>query len=49
MKLSDKVGIFLTGAAAVPFVWMVLSWVNVLAHNTTDYCYAWWNMFELLF
>lgn len=49
MKMADKIGIFISGMAAVPFVWMVASWVNVVAHNTTDYCYSWWNMFELLF
>lgn len=49
MKMADKIGIFISGMAAVPFVWMVASWANVVAHNATDCCYAWWNMFTILF
>ena len=49
MRLSDKIGYFLTGVVTVPFVWLVASWVNVVMHNTTDYCYAWWNLFKILF
>lgn len=49
MRLADKIGYFLTVVAAVLFVWMAASWVNVVAHNTTDYCYAWWNAYVILF
>ena len=28
--------------------WFVLSWVNTITHNLTDFTYAWWNVFKLL-
>lgn len=49
MKTSEKVLYFLTGLSAPLFVWMVASYANVVMHNTTDYCYAWWNAFKILF
>ena len=49
MRIADKIGYFLTGCVTPVSVWLVASWVNVVMHNTTDYCYAWWNLFKILF
>lgn len=40
---------YLKYLSIIPFVWMVASWVNVVLHNTTDCCYAWWNLFTIMF
>lgn len=31
----------------LPGVWLFLSWCDVLAHNTTDFIYSSWNLFNL--
>ena len=38
-----------TGIAVAGLVWIIASWVNVVAHNTSDYVYATWNLFTILF
>ena len=30
------------------FLWILASWGNTVMHNTTDYVYASWNLFEIL-
>ncbi len=29
--------------------WILMSWFDVVCHNTTDYIYAAWNIFTLVF
>ena len=29
--------------------WILMSWIDVVCHNTTDYIYAAWNIFTLVF
>lgn len=47
MKLADKIMKTLSILALVPTVWMFASWLDIIAHNTTTYVYAWWNFFTL--
>lgn len=49
MKIADRIGAFWAGAAAFPSVWILMSWIDVICHNVTDYTYASWNLFRLLF
>lgn len=49
MKMSDKMLYFLTGIVTIPLTWLVASYVNVIMHNCTDYVYASWNLFKILF
>lgn len=37
------------GISGAFLVWFFASWANVVAHNMTDQCYAWWNFFTLVF
>lgn len=36
-------------ASGLFLVWFAASFVDVLAHNMSDYNYAWWNFFQLWF
>ena len=36
-------------ASGLFLLWFLASWNNVVAHNMTDQCYAWWNFFTLIF
>lgn len=36
-------------ASGLFLLWFLASWANVVAHNMTDQCYAWWNFFTLIF
>ena len=38
---------FLYAAFVLFMLWFVLSYADTLAHNTTDFKYSEWNMFEL--
>lgn len=29
--------------------WILVSWVDVIAHNVSDYSYSAWNLFTILF
>ena len=29
--------------------WILVSWADVVAHNVSDYSYASWNLFQILF
>lgn len=49
MKTSEKVLYFLTGLSMPLLAWTAASWVNVVMHNCTDYVYASWNLFKILF
>ena len=46
--MGEKIMIFLSGMAGLVLIWILLSWINIVLHNTTDFCYAWWNLFLLL-
>ena len=46
MRTIEKV---LTAVSGILILWILASWVDVVAHNTTTCIYASWNLFELLF
>lgn len=46
MRKSEKV---LYAVCILFIVWLVLSFINIVMHNMSDYNYASWNMIELLF
>lgn len=47
MRTADKIMKALSILALAPTVWMFASWLDIIAHNTTTYVYAWWNFFTL--
>lgn len=47
MKFIDKLEYFIGGVFAVPFLWMVASWVNVLM-NQFGGSPAFWNFFVVM-
>lgn len=40
---------FIFGILAAPVLWAFASYIDVIAHNLSDHCYAWWNIFSLFF
>lgn len=30
------------------FTWLIASWIDVIAHNVSDYKYAWWNVLHVI-
>ena len=44
--LIENICVYVSGLF---LVWFVASFVDVLAHNMSDYNYAWWNFFTLIF
>ena len=45
----NKIEGWICGIMTVPCVWILMSWIDVICHNVTDYTYASWNLFRLLF
>lgn len=45
--MKDKVMIFLAGISAVPLVWILLSWIDVVVHNCGNELYSSWNLFQM--
>ena len=45
-KMAEYIGKAMTISG---FTWILMSWFDVVCHNTTDYCYAAWNIFTLVF
>lgn len=50
MKRStvDMIGSVISIIGLLVTIWIIASWVNVIAHNTSDYSYASWNLFTML-
>ena len=46
---GNKMENIICGGCGVMLLWFLLSWADVVAHNMTDQCYAWWNLFEIIF
>ena len=46
MRKSEKV---LYIVCILIMAWLVLSFINVIMHNMSDYNYASWNVIEILF
>ena len=45
MKTTIKVTFYTIGIIIV--IWFAASFIDVIAHNSTDYEYAWWNVFNI--
>ena len=47
MDWKEKFGIWLSGIFAVPVIWFLVSWADILAHQFHGNPHG-WNMFILL-
>lgn len=43
-SIFRNIGIFMVVGA---WIYFIASYLDVLAHNLTDYNYAWWNLFQI--
>lgn len=46
---ASKFEMIMCGSCGVMLLWFLASWNNVVAHNMTDQCYAWWNILVWIF
>ena len=48
-SIAEKIAKTVSVICGLVMIWGVVSWADVICHNASDYSYAVWNLFTILF